>query len=31
MKTLIQKLVKFLVNGAELKPGQKYVVLVSNC
>lgn len=31
MKKIVQKFVKFIVNGAEMKPGQKYVILVSNC
>ncbi len=31
MKKLIQKTIKFLINGSELKEGFKYVVLVSNC
>jgi hypothetical protein len=30
MKTLIIRFVKFLVNGSELKPGQKFVILNSN-
>ena len=30
MKKIILKIVKFLSEGAEIKPGHKYVVLSSN-
>jgi hypothetical protein len=30
MKKIVQKVVNFLINGAELKPGAKYTVLSSN-
>ncbi len=31
MKQLLQQIANFLINGAALKQGKKYVVLVSNC
>lgn len=30
MKHLFKKIADFIINGVELKPGYKYVVLVSN-
>lgn len=31
MKQILHKIANFLINGAELKEGAKYVVLSSNC
>jgi len=31
MKQLLHRIAHFIINGADLKPGYKYVVLVSNC
>lgn len=30
MKHLFHKIAHFIINGTELKPGYKYVILVSN-